>query len=254
MAVVTTTFPSLRPGGEPQPLAAAVLWAIARDVRRQICGGLWAKPLSAGDLIRRVSRLAVNGVRLTVLWDGENEIHDDDGNPVAGVCETDPDSPGTVFLSLNPAVVGDHPTLAASTAAHELGHAIFDGPASVLASQRLFRDVVVDEGHFEGGGPRDDRHWSEYRANEFMGGLLAPPDLLHRAMVIRARQLDIALVRAGGHAGKPGYPVIDGGQWTDFQQDALLDDLAETFGLSAVFLWVRLNKYRLVAGQGRGRG
>jgi hypothetical protein len=39
MAVVTATFPSVSPTGEARPLAASAIWSIARDVRRQICGG-----------------------------------------------------------------------------------------------------------------------------------------------------------------------------------------------------------------------
>ena len=253
MAVVTATFPSVSSTGEARPLPARAIWVIARDVRRQICGGLWAKPFPADTLIRRVEVLVVNTIRLAPVWDCRNEVHDEQGRPVAGACEYDSDSPGNIYLSLNPAVIGERPDLAASTAAHELGHAVFDGPASVIACRRVSRHVTPDEGRFDAAVPKNEEYWSEYRANEFMGGLLAPPDLLHRAMVMRAPEVGIALINGSGHAGKPGYPVIDGRRWDVAAQDALLDDLAGMFGVSPAFIWVRLRKYRLVTGSPQGR-
>ena len=251
MAVVTATFPSVSPTGEARPLAASAIWSIARDVRRQICGGLWPKPLPADTLIRRVELLVINGIRIEPVWDCRNEVHDEQGRPVAGACEYDSDSPENIYLSLNPTVIGDRSDLAASTAAHELGHAIFDGPASVIACRSKSRHVTPDEAHFDAAGPKNEEYWSEYRANEFMGGLLAPPDLLHRTMVMRAGEFGVTLVNGSDHAGKPGYPVIDGRRWGMGEQDVLLDDLAGMFGVSAAFIWVRLRKYRLVTGQGR---
>ena len=253
MAVVTATFPSVLPTGEARPLAASAIWSIARDVRRQICGGLWAKPLPADTLIRRVELLVANRIRFVPVWDCRNEVHDEQGRPVAGACEYDPDSPENIYLSLNPTVIGERPDLAASTAAHELGHAIFEGPASVIACRSISRHVTPDERHLDSAGPKNQEYWSEYRANEFMGGLLAPPDLLHRTMVIRAPEFGITLINGSGHAGKPGYPLIDGRRWDMVAQDALLDDLAGMFGVSAAFIWVRLRKYRLVVGSQQGR-
>ncbi|MBI5121305.1 MAG: hypothetical protein HZA67_09890 [Rhodospirillales bacterium] len=253
MAVVTAIFPSVPSTGEARPLPANAIWSIARDARRQICGGLWAKPLPADTVIRRVEMLVANGIRLVPVWDCQSEVHDEQGLLVAGACEYDPDSPENIYLSLNPTVLGERHDLAASTAAHELGHAIFDGPASVMACRSKSRHVTPDERHFDTTGPKNEEYWSEYRANEFMGGLLAPPDLLHRAMVMQARQFGIALINRSGHAGKPGYPVIDGFGWDAAEQEALLDDLADMFGVSASFIWVRLCKYRLVANQQPGR-
>lgn len=253
MTVVTAAFPNA--SGEARPLSALAIWRIARNVRQQICGGLWPKPLAAETLIRRIQVLVVNGVRLKPHWDCKNEVHDEDGQPAIGVCEFDPDSPDAVYLSLNSAVIGDRPDLAASTAAHELGHAIFDIPAAALSFRqgpglrRAFRHVTTDERHFRCSGPKDAVFWSEYRANEFMGGLLAPPDLLHRAMVMRASELGIGLTNSCGHAGKPGYPLLDGPRWDEGRQEALLDDLGETFGVSPAFIWVRLQKYRLIGGK-----
>jgi len=177
MAVIIATFPAFAETGAARPLPAPRIWEIARTVRQRICGGLWAKPLPATAIIRRVEALVVNGIRLVPIWDFQNEVHDEHGHPVAGACEYDADSPGNIFLSLNSTILGDRPDLAASTAAHELGHAIFDGPASVLACRRFFRVVIPGERAFETHGPKDEEYWSEYRANEFMGGLLTPPDL-----------------------------------------------------------------------------
>lgn len=253
MAVVTAVFSSVPSTGRARPLAASAIWSIAREARRQICGGLWAKPLPADTLIRRVELLVANGIRLVPVWDCRSEVHDEQGLPVAGACEYDSDSPENIYLSLNPTVLGERHDLAASTAAHELGHAIFDGPPSVMACRGKSRHVTPDERHFAMAGPKNEEYWSEYRANEFMGGLLAPPDLLHRAMVLRAREFGIELINRSDHAGKPGYPVIDGPMWDMVEQDALLDELADMFGVSAAFIWVRLCKYRLVANQPRRR-
>ena len=204
MVAVTVSFPCFSPSGEARPVSAPDLWAIARNVRHRLCGGLWPRPLAADVITGRIERLTVNGTRLTPSWDCQHEVHDDDGRPVMGVCEYDPDSPGSVMLSLNAAVVGPRPDLAASTAAHELGHAIFDMPTAVIACRhsgdgaghRVFRHVTPNEGHFQAKGPKDAVFWSEFRANEFMGGLLAPADLLHRALVIRAGELGLPLEAA----------------------------------------------------------
>jgi hypothetical protein len=253
MAVVTALFPSHYITGEARPLTAQAIWSIARDVRRQICSSLWAKPLTAEMMISRVSVLVANGIRFAPIWDCRNQVHDDEGRAVAGACEYDSDSPDNIYLSLNPNLIDGHPELAASTAAHELGHAIFDGPASVISCRRITRHVIHDEMHFATPPAKNEEYWSEYRANEFMGGLLAPPDLLHRSMVIRARVFGVALTNGQEHYGKPGYPVIDGQKWKRGEQGLLIDDLAAMFGVSATFIWVRLQKYRLVTTLELGR-
>ena len=253
MAIVTATFPSISATGMPRPLTANAIWAIARDVRRQVCGGLWPKPLPADLLIRRVELLVANSIRFVPIWDWQNDVHDESGRPVAGACEYNSDSPENIYLSLNPTVIGDRGDLAASTAAHELGHAIFDGPASVIACRSKARHVTPDDCHFNASGLKNEEYWSEYRANEFMGGLLAPADLLHRTMVMRAREFGVQLVNGSSHAGKLGYPIINGPKWSVVEQDLLLDDLAGIFGVSASFIWVRLNKYRLISGSPQGR-
>lgn len=154
----------------------------------------------------------------------------------------------------------DRPEFAASTAAHELGHAVFEAPAWAIAcrrperiaagGRRVFRRVTTDERHFHPAGPKNEEFWAEYRANEFMGGLLVPPDLLHRTLVMNARRSGVPLTNgSAGHAGKPGYPVIDGQRWNEEGQDGFLENLAETFGVSSAFIGVRLRKYRLVAGR-----
>ena len=257
MAAVRVTYPTFSPSGEVRPLPAEAIHVIARDVRRQVCGGLWAKPLPAESLIRRVAVLVVNGVKLTTIWDTQHEVHDDEGRPAMGVCEYDPESPGCVMMSLNAAVVGERPDLAISTTAHELGHAIFDIPAAEIASQRedaaaprrVFRYVTTDEQHFRTAGAKDASFWAEYRANEFMGGLLVPPDLLHRTLVNCAGQLGVPLTGGSDQGSKFGYPLVDGQRWDPTQQDALLDELAGIFGVSPAFIWVRLRKCRLIAGQ-----
>jgi len=72
-------------------------------------------------------------------------------------------------------------------------------------------------------------------------------------MVTKAQQYMIGLVRSSGHSGREDFPVIDGRFWGGGDQDALLDGLAETFGVSPSFIWVRLNKYRLITAPSAGR-
>jgi hypothetical protein len=82
--------------------------------------------------------------------------------------------------------------------------------------------------------------WREFRANEFMGALLAPRALLHRELVRRAIGLSLPLRDAGEDQpvlGKAGDPM---------RIEELLFDLAERFGVSASFIEYRLHRYSLV--------
>ncbi len=74
-----------------------------------------------------------------------------------GVCEHDPQEPATVMISLNGELLGCQPEMLRSTAAHELGHAIFYMPAAVAkGSARAFRSGVIAA---RDAAPIDWREW-----------------------------------------------------------------------------------------------
>ena len=70
-----------------------------------------------------------------------------------------------------------------STAAHELGHAVFDMPAAMDARKaRAFRsrgEVLAR---------KEPIDWKEWRADEFMGSFLAPRRKLARSLAREASQ------------------------------------------------------------------
>ncbi|MGD9882947.1 MAG: ImmA/IrrE family metallo-endopeptidase [Reyranella sp.] len=82
--------------------------------------------------------------------------------------------------------------------------------------------------------------WREFRANEFMGALLVPRELLHRALVRGSIGLGLTLRDRGG-----SEPVLD--RFFDLARfDGLLIELGERFGVSAEFIECRLKRYGLV--------
>ena len=104
-----------------------------------------------------------------------------------------------MLISLNAEMIAERDYLKRSTLAHELGHALFDGPSMLRqAGQRAFAMVTPDEGHLaEPARGRGGMDWREFRANEFMGALLAPRVLLQRELVRRAIALGLPLRDAG---------------------------------------------------------
>jgi len=109
------------------------------------------------------------------------------------------------------------------------------------AGQPAFTMVTPDEEHLakpsRGRGGID---WREFRANEFMGALLAPRAPLHRELVRRAIVLGLPLRDAG-----EDHPVLRA-EGDPVRVDELLFDLAERFGVSAAFIEFRLHRYKLV--------
>ncbi len=217
---------------------AAGIWAVAAQVRRQL--GLEPGQLAIEhvQLTTACRKLIVNEQGLRVMWDCVHEVHDDDGAPVEGVCETDGESNDCIYASVNGPMFKGRKDRLLSTTAHELGHAILDLPAA-LAAQRPQRCFTRDSE----ASPRSISR-SEWRANEFMGALLTPPFILHRELLRRARSEDMKLVRAK-HLGRPTWPALD----CDNDEDALAgikDVLAEDFGVSPRFISVRLRRYGLI--------
>jgi hypothetical protein len=219
----------------PRLSSPAQVWAVASQVRRQLPTGS-AGTIDAEMLMAAIEGIDVNGRRFHVVWDADHAVHDDLGRPVFGVCETDHDSPGAAYVSINGPLLADCPDLILSTAAHELGHVIFDVPAG----HRRYRAVTSSADAF-----LSAEFTSEWRANEFMGALLVPAFQLHRQLPRHAQSERLRLSRAPHH-GRPGCPVVD----ADNEPDALagvVAALGQHFGVSDSFIDVRLRRYGLIA-------
>ncbi|SDD06399.1 hypothetical protein [Belnapia rosea] len=227
--------------GVPDRLTAEAIWAVAAQLRRAVARQDSAWALQAGALAAAATVLEVNRRRITAAWDFAHAVHDEDGRAVLGICETDPAAPGLALVSVNAGMVTNRPELALSTAAHEIGHIVFDVPAAVDGPARRYRSVTVDPGCL-------DRATllSERRANEFMGALLAPAAPLHLRLVAHARAEGLRMVHAP-HRGRPGSRVLA----RETPPDALagiVAALAGDFGVSDRFIAVRIRRYGLIEG------
>ena len=224
--------------GEPVRLSAAGIRAVGDELRRRLFG-FAIRPLDVSELARRTAGLSVNGRRLRIAWDMGNAVHDEVGDPVLGVCEHDPSKSGTVLISLNADILGDQPELLRSTAAHELGHAIFDLPAAMDA-----RTARAIRSRGEVLARKEPIDWKEWRADEFMGSFLSPRRKLARSLAREAPQHGAPLrwSEEDGvtvpfiQAGEAGWQAIEG----------ITGAIAEELGLTAAFLGVRLRKCGLV--------
>ncbi len=239
---IDVAYPFSRLTLEPRPLRATQIWTVAEQVREQVFPGRKAPRLEMARLTEAARRIRVNGTMLVTHWDLQRRVCDEEGREALGVTEADPALPGALVISLNAAMIGERDYLTRSTLAHELGHAVFDGPSMTRRTSRVaFAMVTPDEGHLTA-VPRvgDGLDWREYRANEFMGALLAPRPLLHREMVNRAVALGLPLVDAG-----QDLPALRAGAGFERIEHLLLD-LAERFGVSAEFIECRMRRYALV--------
>jgi hypothetical protein len=227
---------------EPRPLTAREIWEIADEVRQQ---SLPRRPVLCVDidrLVRAAQKILVNGIEITAHWDLNRSIRDAKGRDALGVTEVDPALPRSLLISLNGEFIAGRDYLKRSTLAHELGHALFDGPSMLRqAGQRAFALVAPDEEHLaKPSRARRGMDWREFRANEFMAALLTPRGLLQRELLRRAIALGLPLVDAGGD-----HPVLSAGG-DQVRVEELLFDLAERFGVSATFIEYRLHRYDLV--------
>jgi hypothetical protein len=159
---------------------AARIWAVSAQLRRQLLEGSDVVALSAQRLRTCCKRLCINERVVKLDWDFDHAVHDDGGAEVFGVCEVDAESADTAFVSINGPLIKEREDLLLSTAGHELGHVIFDIPAALAAppATRRYRSFTSSTACLHRG-----RSSSEWRANEFMGALLAPPFPLHRQLL-----------------------------------------------------------------------
>ncbi len=188
-------------------------------------------------LIAKTVRLVVNGKPITLSWGLDRPIHDENGHEALGVCESDPELPDTVMISVNASLLAHQPEVIRSTAAHEFAHAIFDMPAAMGGNiRRTFRTSVAPA-IARPGAPID---WVEWRADEFMGAFLVPADKLARVLPKHASALDLPFRwRAAPDGRSVPFVDLDPSEGT---LGLLVDDLAEAFGVTAAFMSVRLAK------------
>jgi hypothetical protein len=238
---VSLSYPHDPASKAPRPLTAASVWAVAAQLRQAVArrDSPWA--LDPKDLVAAATWLEVNRHRVDVHWDFAHAVHDEDRQPVLGICETDPAAPGIALVSINTALLANRPDLLLSTLAHELGHVVFDVPAAARHPARHYRSVSAGPHSFDGATVREER-----RANEFMGALLVPPVPLHLRLVVHARAEGLRMVNAAHH-GRVGCRVLA----RDTAPEAVggvISALAGDFGVSDRFIAVRLQRYRLIEG------
>lgn len=228
--------------GKPSgAVSLATIRSVAAQVRSQVSRETGVLALSLAALVTAGQRVVVNGRGLALAWDLTRPLRDEDGRPVLGMCEADPDEPDCAFVSVNAVLTARRPDLALSTAAHELGHVLFDVPKALDAGVVRYRAVATSVRALDRCG-RD----SEGRANEFMGSLLVPPAGLHTRLLALARSEGLCLARAP-HQGRRGSPVLAAGAPPDTMA-GIVAVLAQEFGVSERFIAVRLSRYGLVQG------
>lgn len=221
--------------------AAPVIRAVAAQVRRQLPPDAEGLAVQLPALLAASRDIEVNGQRLRVSWDMERALRDEFGQPVLGICHTDPHEPGWAYLAVHGPATQHRPDLALSTVAHELGHLLFDVPAALARGERHYRAVARSPQALDHVG-----RGAEARANEFMGALLAPPVALHTRLLAHARGEGLRLTR-GAHQGRPGSPIVAAGNSPDALV-GIVAALAGDFGVSERFIGVRLSRYGLVEG------
>ena len=242
---------------------------VATEVRKQL-GLSDRRALTIAD-IAAINELNVNGVTYDVWLDLEHQVHDEQKNPVFGVFEFTPiHSVDAVSVSVSPAGSGMSEELRLSTLAHEMGHAIFDGPALVSHHQnqpladlrqegtvRAFRLVTESQAQLQKADNLLPAHirFAELRANEFMGSLLVPRELLWDAVMEEAPKHALE-IRYGEDTLFAETP--DGEKqivWSEATYDmdcwSFTRVLAPHFGVSPSFIEVRMMRYGMIPSENK---
>jgi hypothetical protein len=233
------TYPHDPATYEPRRMRAPEIWRTAAAVRGTLIPHARRPKVELGALIARCRSLSINGIEIPVRWELGAEVCDDDGQPVLGVTMHDH---GAACIALNMELIGANQELARSTAMHELGHAVFDAPAWIREGAGTGQTRQLRP---KGAASQERDHgadWSEWRANEFMGGFLVPERLLHPAMVKHAASIGVPLTSRLSTE----LPVLMAPRSWGHGYGVLMDSLGELFGVSASFIEVRLRKYRLL--------
>ena len=259
---------------------------VAREARAQLLPvGTDALPL---EQLAAISDLTINDLPYQLWVSLDHPVTDENGQPVLGLCEFDPGC-GEDAVSVLVSPVGEQltPELALSTFAHELGHAIFDAPAWLIAAKqgpglfdnmndsqrRAYRMTTHDADHLSAGatvkpevvatdsacssifpklrlaGLEKEIRIAEFRANEFMGSLLVPRDRLVELALPRAQEFGVEVTCHGGlFEDKPKTSGII----MPTRLENFLRELAATFGVNPKFIRVRMERYGLLPGKGQG--
>ncbi len=259
---------------KPRYLNKPAIETVAREARAQLLSS-GADALTLEQLAA-ISYLNINGLPYQLWVSLDHPVTDEDGLPVLGLCEFDPDC-GEDAVSVLVSPVGEQltPELALSTFAHELGHAIFDAPAWLIAAKqvpglfddldggqrRAYRTATPDAEHLgattlpQNTALEKEIRIAEFRANEFMGSLLVPRDRLVELALARAADFDVGIDRDGGlsvelHAATPR--LVEQGTFGFLGMENLQRELAATFGVNPKFIRVRMERYGLLPGKGQG--
>ena len=225
--------------GAVQSLSVAAIRAVAAQVRQQVLPVRGALAIAMPDLLAAAAEMSVNGRQFSVQWDLTRPLRDQRGQSVFGICDVDPGEPGWAYVSIDGPAMAHRPDLALSTAAHELGHLVFDVPAELGGGLRHYRALARSPAALDGAGRE-----AEARANEFMGALLAPPVALHTRLLALARGEGLRLAR-GPHVGRPASPIVAAGNPSDLVA-GVVAALALEFGVTDRFIAVRIARYGLI--------
>ena len=241
---ITINYPHEARTLQPFALRASVIAAIAGDVRSQIVGPRTTR-MDIAKIMRSSRRMQVNGRSYVTHWEFQENLRGEDGVPAMGLVDFDQEIPNTALVMLDAGEVRDRDYVARSTAAHELAHVVFDAPWRLQHIEKTGQPPTEDKRSLMLPKARTSRpsqpDWIEWRANEFMGSLLAPIGLMHAQMLRIA-----AAMRIPRRANETGRLMLDGRKADPDQLQAVADELAELFGLSSAFMEYRLHRYRLV--------
>jgi hypothetical protein len=238
---------------EPHYAKHADIEKVAADVRRQL-GLSDRRALTIAD-IAAIKELNVNGVAYDVWLDLEHQVHDEQKNPVFGVFEFTPiHSVDAVSVSVSPAGSGMSEELRLSTLAHQ------NQPLADLMQEgtvRAFRLVTETQTQLQKADNLLPSHirFAELRANEFMGSLLVPRELLWDAVMEEAPKHALE-IRYGEDTLFAETP--DGEKkivWSEVTYDmdcwSFTRVLAPHFGVSPAFIEVRMMRYGMIPSENK---
>ncbi len=229
------------------------------------------------SVLSDISGLKINGIAFDLFVSTNEIVHDEEGNPVLGICEYDPGIPDAAMVSVSPA--GEHASeeLVRSTLGHELGHAIFDAPGWIVnargpglfddaseTARRAYRTTTRDAEHLAKGPPvnfgsamsptsishptQDPHYFAELRANEFMGSLLVPRQRLQLALKELAPEFNVTIHHNPSLDSEnldTGFYLAASDDEGRFEMECLERGVAAHFGVNRRFIEVRMERYGL---------
>ncbi len=229
---------------QPGRLRSTDIAALALEVRSQVVNSRTVK-LDLTSIMRASREMHVNGQHYHAHWELKEDLTGENNIPALGLVDFDPELPTTALVMLEGQEVRDRDYLARSTAAHELGHLVFDVPwrlrhiektGSLPVEPKRCLMMPKDRSRL-----RSAPEWEEWRANEFMGAFLAPAALLHSQMLQVCAGLKVPR-----RSNASGRLVVNGRKADRDLIQAVIDETAERFGLSSDFIDYRFQRYQLV--------